>query len=90
MLEDGIAYSMVACAALYATWRLLPGTLRCTLTEHGAAVARGMGLLKADVDGTQRRARAATSSGCGGCSGCANNQAPRQVLFIRKKDSWHD
>jgi hypothetical protein len=87
MLEDLIVYAAVACAALYAGWRLLPAGARLSLAEHTATMALGLGFAKADPEAValrQRRAAARSKSACGGCSGCAGKQGPQPVRFINK------
>ena len=87
MLEDLIVYAAVACAALYAGWRLLPASARFSLAEHTASMAQGLGLANADPEAValrQRRAAARSKSACGGCSGCAGKQGAQPVRFINK------
>jgi hypothetical protein len=91
MLEDLIVYAAVACAAMYAGWRLLPASARFSLAEHMATLALGLGFAKADPEAVvvrQRRAAARSESACGGgCSGCASKQGAQPVRFITKRDS---
>lgn len=81
MFEEAIVYCVVVGAALYATWRLMPATLRFALGELCAKVGQRFGL--ATVDSEASRRRASKSGGCGGCSGCAGKPTPQQVV-IRK------
>ena len=87
MLEELISYCTVVCAAVYATWRLIPGALRVELAEHCASLRRRFGLADANADAVRRRTNDGGGSPCGGCSGCARNQTPRSVAIIMKKNS---
>ncbi len=87
MLDELIVYAAVACATTYATWRLMPGTLRVALAERCSGLAQRIGLAEADPEATRRRANASGSSACGGCSGCASKQLPQRVVIVRKADT---
>ncbi|WP_313953470.1 hypothetical protein [Accumulibacter sp.] len=87
MLEDLIAYAAVACATIYASWRLLPTTIRFSLAEYGVTLAQFLGFSKPDAEGPRRRLEARAKGACGGCSGCASKQTPQQVISFNRKDS---
>ena len=87
MLEDLIVYAAVACATIYASWRLLPATIRFSLAEHGGTLAQRLGFSKVDGDAAGRRLEARAKGACGGCSGCASKQTPPQVISFNRKDS---
>ena len=87
MFEDLVAYAAVACAGTYASWRLLPATIRFSLAGHGLTLARRLGLSEPGVAAARRRVEARANGACGGCSGCARKQASQQVLSFVRKDS---
>ena len=94
MLDDWIVYAAVACASVYTTWRLMPGSLRFALAEQAVTLAQRLGLAKPDAEATRRRAEALTRGACGGCTGCAGKKAAQQqqqqqqqIVFIHGKDS---
>ena len=60
MTQTLIAFLLVACAATYSFWRLMPGTWRRKLLRAAAPIAGGS-TTPHDTEHT---------SGCGSCSGC--------------------
>ncbi|SBT03088.1 conserved hypothetical protein [Candidatus Accumulibacter aalborgensis] len=83
MFEELVVYSAVACAATYATWRLVPGAVRVALVEGCVRLAQRVGFAQPDTELRNQRARA-NGSGCGGCSGCARKPIPRSVAMVTK------
>jgi len=86
MFEDFVVFAVVACAAAFVTWRLLPGVVRDALGERCATLAQRVGCAKADPEAAHRRASASKSQGCGGCTGCSTNPTPPRVAVISLKE----
>lgn len=79
MFEALITYSLVACAAAYAAWRLLPATWSGALLAACRQLARRIGMLRVE-EGLRSRVQ---PSRCGSCSGCARLPPPQQPLVRR-------
>ncbi len=85
LFEELLAYSAVISAATYATWRLIPGSLRVALAAHWATLARRAGLAEGTAEAIRRRAAGNGRQACGGCAGCGNRQtAESHVITIRQ------
>lgn len=82
MFEELIVYGAVACAAIYTTWRMLPGVLRDALAERCANLAQRLGLAQAEAETPGQRSSRRSSGSCGGCTGCATRKSPRNVAII--------
>jgi len=68
MTQEAVVFAIVALAAAYAAWRLMPRVLRGRLAHAMAGFARRRGRLS-DRDAAAL-ARRLTASGCGSCDSC--------------------
>jgi type II secretory pathway pseudopilin PulG len=68
MIEQAIVFVIVAAAATYAAWKLMPRSLRTRLAEAVVRLAQQRGGLSHERAATLQRRLAA--GGCGPCDGC--------------------
>ncbi len=69
-MQAVIVFVIVAAAALYASWQLMPRRLRHWLIGRGAAIAPSRRAWLARVEAK------AEAGACGSCKGCADDVAP--------------
>ncbi len=71
MAQVVIVYLIVAAAAAYAAWKLLPRALGRRVLRAGLAILRRAGVHAQRVDAWERQASGAACGACDSCGGCS-------------------
>ncbi len=89
MGQQVTVFAIVAIAAAYAAWKLLPSALTRRLASAFVVRARGWGVSNTRLDRWQRRVATKACGACDACNGCAPTDdaptaRPRTVIPLER------